>query len=102
MSSKTTLEIMKRGIGVALRLYTLPLRMSERVAYFAKGTCFFGGEEHLYRTTRLILSGPPVPAGAVIADVGAASGGSSRYLRRAFPRNPIFAFEPNPRMAERL
>jgi FkbM family methyltransferase len=34
--------------------------------------------------------------------VGAADGGTSLYLRAIFPKNPIIAFEPNPRMASRI
>ncbi len=35
-------------------------------------------------------------------DVGAADGGTAAYFRARFPSNPIVAFEPNPRVADRL
>lgn len=85
---------MKRLIDFLLKIYLLPLHVSERLSLYAKGT-ILKYNEHFSIAMDVIRRRFPDDTGVVI-DIGAFDGDSTIYLAKKLPKNKILSFEPNP------
>ena len=76
----------------------MPLRNSESLRTYIKGTLFLDPDQHLTSATRYIKKHVVPAPQEIIIDVGGANGGTATYFAGAFPGHKVFCVEPNARM----
>lgn len=87
---------MKNIARFLLRAYLWPIRFSNRLALYAKGL-ILQHDEHILATIDLINRNFSTNRGLIV-DIGAYDGDSAIILADSLPQNPIWAFEPNPKV----
>jgi len=85
-----------------VNLYFLPLKGSESLRTYVRGTFFTDPDQHLKSATRYIKKHVAPSREEVIIDVGGANGGTANYFAAAFPGHKVFCVEPNARMLQSL
>lgn len=94
--------MLRQALEAVVALYLLPLRVSERLLYYAKCQGLLTGAEHLYWATRYILRHGGAGEGATVIDVGAFDGRTALYLKNRLPTATVYCLEPHPDRAAAL
>jgi len=92
------MSILKHIARRAVDFYFLPLRNSDSLRSYVKGTLFLDPDQHLTSATRYIKKHVVPSPQEIIIDVGGANGGTATYFAGAFPGHKVFCVEPNARM----
>lgn len=79
-----------------LQLLFYPVRHSGKLLLFFKDSVLLSPWEHIIRTCRSIHKEGLTTNEKILVDIGAASGGITRFLHHKFPMNEIYVFEPIP------
>lgn len=85
---------MKKVFDILLNIYLSPLKLSARIALYAKGR-LLQFDEHYLIALDVIRRKFPDDDGVVV-DIGAYDADSTSYFARSLPNNRILGFEPNP------
>jgi len=96
------MSILKDIARRAVDLYFLPLRSSESLRSYVKGSLFTDPNQHLLSATRYIKKQVVPSSREIIIDVGGANGGTAAYFAEAFSGHKVFCVEPNTRMLQSL
>jgi FkbM family methyltransferase len=96
------MSILKNIARRAVDLYCLPLRSSESLRSYVRGSLFTDPDRHLTSATRYIKKQLVPLRHEIIIDVGGANGGTATYFAAAFPGHKVFCIEPNSRMLQSL
>jgi FkbM family methyltransferase len=93
--------MVKSLLKALVAAYLWPLRLDERLLYYAKCQGLLTGSEHLYWATRYIRRHSGHGAGAVI-DVGAFDGRTATFLKKHLAAGKVFCVEAHPERATNL
>jgi 2-O-methyltransferase len=96
------MSILKNIARRAVDLYFLPLRSSENLRTYVKGSLFTDPDQHLASAIRYIKKHVAPAPQEIIIDVGGANGGTATYFAAAFPGHKVVCVEPNARMLPSL
>ena len=96
------MSVLKSITRRAVDFYALPLRRSESLRRYVKGSLFTDPDQHLAAATHYIKKHVVPSPDEIIIDVGGANGGTAISFATAFPGHRVFCVEPNARMLSLL
>jgi FkbM family methyltransferase len=92
------MSVLKSIARRAVDFYFLPLRSSESLRGYVRGSLFTDANQHLTAATRYIKKHSVPSPQEIIIDVGGANGGTATLFAASFPGHKVFCVEPNARM----
>jgi FkbM family methyltransferase len=94
--------MVKSLLKALVAVYLWPLKLDERLLYYAKCQGLLTGSEHLYWATRYIRRRSSRGAGTVVIDVGAFDGRTATFLKEHLAAEKVFCVEAHPERATDL